>query len=336
MIVPPEARGRFLAALAILTVAAIAASMFLGLKSLDWAAVCQGTSGGVDAEIFWRVRLPRVCLGFLAGSALAASGMAFQAMFRNPLATPYTLGVSSGASLGAALYVKFGLALGLTGLPWLPLAAFLGAAGSISLVYGLTRASRGFSTATLLLAGVAISFFFTSFIVFIQYIGDLTTSFRVARWLMGGLETVGFGPVLQVLPFAFPGILAVLCLGHELDLLAIGEDIASARGVAVRTIKKIIFFVASLMVGGVVAACGPIGFVGLIVPHVGRLVIGPRHRELAPFTVLAGGAFLVLCDALGRSLIAPMEIPVGIITALLGGPFFLALLLRGRSERENI
>ena len=336
MAVRIERRRVFLALLAVSVTAIVVWAALLGLTPLRWGAIATVAADRVDAEIFWRVRLPRVCLGCLTGAALAASGMTFQALFRNPLATPYTLGVSSGASLGAALYIRSGMSLSLAGIPGLSAAALLGAAASMMLLYGLARAGRGFSTATLLLAGVAVSFSLTSLILFTQYMGDVTTAFRVGRWLMGGLEVVGFDPVWQVLPFVGTGLLTVFVLIRELDLLLIGEDIAAARGVSVERIKTLLFLAVSVMVGGVVAVCGPIGFVGLVVPHIGRLLIGSSHRHLAPFSVLAGGAFLVTCDTVGRTAMAPVEIPVGIITALLGGPFFLALLLRGRSERDGL
>ena len=174
----------------------------------------------------------------------------------------------------------------------------------------------------------------TSVILAIQYIGDVTTSFRIGRWLLGGLDVVGFQPVVHVLPFAAIGIAILLAVSRDLDLLAVGEESAASRGVAVATVKKLIFAAASLMVGGVVATCGPIGFVGLVVPHIGRLLVGPGHRTLGLFSVLAGGTFLVACDALGRTVVAPVEIPVGIITALIGGPFFLAMLVQGHARRR--
>lgn len=288
----------------------------------------------IEARILTEVRLPRVSLGFVAGAALATAGMAFQALFRNALATPYTLGVSAGASLGAAIYVYLGVTASLAGLPGYAFAALAGALISIALVYAVARATYGFSSSTLLLAGVAISFLFTSVILAIQYIGDVTTSFRIGRWLLGGLEVVGFVPVMHVLPFAVVGIATLLAISRDLDLLVVGEEAAAARGVPVTTVKKLIFAAASVMVGGVVATCGPIGFVGLVVPHIGRIVLGPRHRTLAPFSVLAGGTFLVACDTVGRTVVAPVEIPVGIITALIGGPFFLAMLVRGQTQQR--
>jgi iron complex transport system permease protein len=286
----------------------------------------------VEARIVTDVRLPRVTLGFVAGAALATAGMAFQALFRNALATPYTLGVSAGASLGAALYVHTGVSASMAGLPGHVAAALAGAAASTALVYAVARASVGFSSSALLLTGVAVSFLCTSLILAIQYVGDVTTSFRIGRWLLGGLEVVGFVPVVHVLPFAVIGIGTLLAISRELDLLVVGEESATARGVSVGSVKRLVFAAASLMVGGVVATCGPIGFVGLVVPHIGRIVLGPRHRTLGPFSVLAGGTFLVACDAVGRTVVAPVEIPVGIVTALVGGPFFLAMLVQGHAN----
>jgi len=288
----------------------------------------------IEARIMRELRLPRVSLGFLAGAALATAGMAFQAIFRNALASPYTLGVSAGASLGAAIYVYSGITASVVGIPGHAFAALAGAMLSIALVYAVARATTGFSSSTLLLAGVAISFLFTSIILAIQYVGDVTTSFRIGRWLLGGLEVVGFVPVVHVLPFVVIGVGILLGISRELDLLVVGEESAAARGVPVATVKQLVFAAASLMVGGVVATCGPIGFVGLVVPHIGRILLGPRHRTLGPFSVLAGGTFLVACDAVGRTVVAPVEIPVGIITALIGGPFFLAMLVQGHSRQR--
>lgn len=214
--------------------------------------------------------------------------------------------------------------------------SFLGALMAISVVYGLTRARKGFSTATMLLAGVAVSFFFSSLILFIQYMSDFTHSFRIIRWLMGGLETVGYRPVITVLPFVLIGNAVIFYFTRELNLMTLGEDFAKSRGVNVGAVKKALFFATSLMIGGVVSQCGPIGFVGMMSPHICRMIIGHDHHYLTPVTFLFGGMFLILCDILSRTLIVPAEIPVGVITALLGGPFFLWLLLGGSSERSII
>jgi iron complex transport system permease protein len=289
---------------------------------------------GMDRSIFINLRIPRVLTAYLAGSALALSGMAFQSVFRNPLATPFTLGVSSGAALGAALYIRLGLAVSLFGISGLGLAAFTGAILSITMVYGLTRLKGGFSTATLLLAGVAVSFFFSSLILFIQYLSEYSQSFKIVRWMMGGMEIGGYGPAAQLAFFTLIGSLILFLLSNELNLLMTGDDIAISRGVNAPRVKRLLFFAVSLMVGAVVAYCGPIGFVGMMVPHICRLIVGPNHRILLPASLLFGGLFLVACDTFARSIIPPAEIPTGVITALLGGPFFIALLMNKKGNLE--
>ena len=290
-----------------------------------------GTFG--SREIFWRIRVPRTILAFLSGSALAVSGLAFQAIFRNPLATPFTLGVSSGASFGAALYVCFGVPFTFMGISGTSIGALLGSVLAIFLVYGATRLRRGLSTTTMLLAGVAVSFCFTSAILFLQYTTDFAQSFRIVRWLMGGLEVVGFDSTINVLPFVVVGVAVLYSLSHDFNLMSTGEDIATSRGVNVVRTKNLVFFSASIMVGGVVSVCGPIGFIGMMAPHICRLLVGWEHRTLIPVTIVFGGAFLAICDTVARVVIAPAEIPVGVITAMIGGPFFLWLLLSGVSAR---
>ena len=317
--------------LPLLSLVTIAGAAMTGSSAITLDSVLGINGHDMQTDIFWKIRLPRVCISFFAGAALAISGMAFQALFRNPLATPFTLGVSSGASLGAAVYVWSGLSLGFMGFTGLPVAAFLGAMLAMSLVYGLTKIKQNFSTATMLLAGVAVSLFFSSLILFIQYMSDFTHSFRITRWLMGGLDVNGFDSLFDILPFILVGCTILLSMGRELNLLMTGEELAVSRGVEVEKVKKILFFANLLMVGAVVSVCGPIGFVGMMAPHICRLVVGADHRILAPATMLFGGIFLTFCDSLARTLIAPAEMPVGIITALLGVPFFMWLLTRKRS-----
>lgn len=317
--------------LPLLSLVTIAGAAMTGSSEVSLGAVFGVNGHNTQADIFWKIRLPRVCISFFAGAALAISGMAFQALFRNPLATPFTLGVTSGASLGAAVYVWSGISITFLGFSGLPVAAFLGAMLAMSLVYGLTKLRSGFSTATMLLAGVAVSLFFSSLILFIQYMSDITHSFRITRWLMGGLEVDGFGSLLDILPFILIGCAIVLSLGRELNLLMTGEELAVSRGVEVEKVKKVLFLANLLMVGAVVSVCGPIGFIGMMSPHICRLVVGADHRLLAPATMLFGGIFLTVCDSLARILISPAEMPVGIITALLGVPFFMWLLTRKKS-----
>jgi iron complex transport system permease protein len=317
-----------LVVLFVVSVVVLLTMPLIGMKLTPLQAVLDPSGSGTEGDIFWRIRIPRVLAAWLAGAGLAAAGMAFQALFRNSLATPFTLGVASGAALGAALSIRFGVALSIAGISSTPLWAFAGASVSIILVYGITRTRRGMNTATMLLAGVAVSFFFSSLNLFTQYISDFTHTFRIIRWLMGGVQVAGYRSILEMLPLVLGGLLITLWLTRELDILTTGEEMAAGRGVDVDRTRNLLFFGASLMVGGVVAVCGPIGFVGLMVPHICRVLVGPGHRFLAPASILAGGSFLTLCDTFARTVIAPAEIPVGVITALLGGPFFLALLIR--------
>jgi iron complex transport system permease protein len=324
-----------LAMLAVLALLVLPGAAMVGAKIIPAGAILDPAAGGVESEIFWRVRAPRVCISFLAGAGLALSGLVFQAIFRNPLAEPFTLGVASGASLGAALYVRFGLVSSVLAIAGMSVSAFAGAVLSILLVYGLTRLRGGLETTSMLLAGIAISCFFSSVILFAQYMSDFADAFRILRWLIGGLEVVGFESVRNMAPFVVAGCVVVLYLTHDLNLMTIGEELAISRGVRAATTRKSLFFAASLMVGGVVATCGPIGFVGVMVPHFCRLLVGADHRYLIPATILFGGVFLTLCDMISRVLIAPAEMPVGIITSLLGGPFFI-WLLTARGRREGV
>ncbi len=308
---------------ALISLAILCISPYLGLAN---------NTAEIQHHILTQLRIPRVLFTFLAGSGLALCGMVFQAMFHNPLATPFTLGVASGASLGAAIYVYLGLSFSLLGIDGGAFAAFAGALIAISFVYAVSRYQNGFSPETLLLTGVAISFFFSSLILFTQYLSNLTDSFEIMRWLMGSLTTVGYDEVLQLLPFVTLCTGVILWLSRELNLLMAGDDIALSRGVPVHTIRYVLFIVTSLCVGAIVALCGPIGFVGMMVPHICRLFVGADHRWLIPTTLLFGGSFLIVCDTIARLIIAPADIPVGVITTLLGGPFFLWLLIKSRAK----
>jgi len=320
-------------ALVLLAGLVLAVAPSAGMEWIDPRTVF-GNASGMEARIYWDLRVPRVLAAFLAGSSLAACGMAFQALFRNPLATPFTLGVSSGASLGASLAVWAGLHFSILGISSVSLFAFLGALAVVALVWLAAALNRRFNdTPTLLLAGVAVSFFFSSLILFIQYLSDFTQSYQILRWLMGGLEVSGFSSVIPMGIVFLPVMLLFLGLARDLDLLTIDEDLAASRGVETARSKALVYLGTSLLVGTVVAACGPIGFVGMIVPHICRLLVGWNHRALFPACVLLGGSFLAVCDTAAQTLIAPAEIPVGVITAMLGGPFFLWLLFRRSGGR---
>jgi len=283
----------------------------------------------VDAQIFFVARLPRVLSGGLVGASLAAAGVVLQAMLRNPLATPFTLGVSAGAALGAMVAIAFGLDIGAIGVSSVPIASFIGALISIAIVYMLASSQkRGLSTNVLLLAGVTLNSFFSAVILFVQYMADFTQSFRTIRWLMGDLDVGSYTPIVAALPFILFAFGVFAMLPRTLNLLTMGEDVAAARGVEVIRAQRWAFLSASLATGAAVSLGGPVGFIGIVVPHLVRLLVGSDHRIVLPAAALFGAAFLVLCDLGARTIMAPLELPVGIVTAMIGGPFFLWLLVK--------
>jgi iron complex transport system permease protein len=283
----------------------------------------------VDAQIFFVARLPRVLAAALVGGALASAGVVFQALLRNPLATPDTLGVASGAALGAMLTITFDVDLDISGVPAIPLGAFAGSLAALAIVYALgTARRRGLSTTVLLLAGVTMTAFFSALILFTQYLADLTGTFRTVRWLMGTLDVASYAPLIAALPVLTPAFVVFATLTRPLDLISLGTDAAAARGVNVDRAERLALVSASLATGAAVSIAGPVGFVGLLVPHLVRLIVGSDHRLVLPGSALFGAAFLIGCDLVARTIFAPVELPVGIVTALLGGPFFLWLLLR--------
>jgi iron complex transport system permease protein len=283
----------------------------------------------VDAQIFFVARLPRVLAGALVGSTLAAAGVVLQALLRNPLATPFTLGVSASAALGAMLAIAFNLDMGVFGAAAVPTASFAGSLIGTLVVYLLaTRVNKALSTNVLLLAGVTLNTFFSALITLVQYLIDFADWYRTARWLLGNLDVSSFNPILASLPLVGVSIAMFAVLPRALNLLTLGEDIAAARGVDVGRAQRIAFFSASVATGAAISLAGPIGFIGVVVPHLVRLLVGSDHRVVLPASLLVGASFLVICDLLARTLMAPIELPVGIVTAMIGGPFFLWLLLR--------
>ena len=286
----------------------------------------------VDANILFLARIPRIILAALTGAALSVAGAILQSLLRNDLAAPFTLGVSSGAALGAVIAISLGLPYSIAGIPTVPIAAFLGSLGAISLVFSLARTRTGdFPTPVLLLAGVTANFFFAALVMLIHYLSDFTQSFRIVRWLMGGLDITSYKTLLSISPMIFIGFAVLIFYGRDFNVMSTGIQSAMSRGVEVIKVQKIGFIMASLLTGAVVSLSGPIGFVGLIVPHIVRLIVGPDLRILLPASIFFGASFLIICDTLARTLIAPTEIPVGIITAMLGGPFFVWLLKRPKS-----
>jgi iron complex transport system permease protein len=286
-------------------------------------------SDNVDAQIFFVARMPRVLAGAIVGAALAAAGVVFQALLRNALATPFTLGVSAGASLGAMLAIVFGAVVSSGPFSAVPLASLVGAAVAAAIVYRLaTMQERAMSTTVLLLAGVTLNSFFSALILFVQYIADFAQVFRATRWIMGDLDVGGFEPIVAALPMMAIAFAMFAWLPSSLNLLSVGSNAAAARGVDVGRTQRLAFVSASLATAAAVSLAGPIGFIGIVVPHLVRLIVGVDHRIVLPASALFGASFLVACDLAARTLLSPLEIPVGVITAMLGGPFFLWLLVR--------
>lgn len=284
-----------------------------------------------DLDIFYLARLPRALAGIVAGAGLAAAGVVFQALLRNPLAEPYTLGVSSGAALCAVFAISLGLEASV-GPTAVALAAFAGAGATVVLVWRLARVGESRPGALLLLAGVTIAFTCSAASMFIQVTAEFTEGQRIIRWMLGGLDWISYGETARSGAVVAVGAAALLYLARDFNALAAGSDAAASVGVAVDRTTRIAYVSASLMVGAIVALSGPIGFVGIIVPHGLRAMVGPDHRVLLPAALVGGPAFVLLADALARVALWPSQLPVGVITALVGGPFFLALLLREKGR----
>jgi iron complex transport system permease protein len=315
-----------------LMVATLLVAPLVGPTRVDFRRVFDFSipfADNTDAQIFFIARLPRTLAGAAVGALFAAAGVVFQGLLRNPLATPFTLGVSTGAALGAILAITFNWSVGVAGLSAVPVAAFAGSLMAVAIVYALAQARhRGLSTTVLLLAGVTMNAFFSAMILFVQYFASFADTYRTLRWLMGDLDVSSYQPLLAALPTAVAAFAAFAWLARPLNLLSLGPDSAESRGLDVAKAQRAAFFSASLATGAAVSIGGPIGFIGIIIPHLVRLLVGPDHRLVLPASALFGAAFLVGCDVIARVIFAPVELPVGIITALIGGPFFLWLLIR--------
>ncbi len=301
--------------------------LYVGYQPLSLTAL---KTDPIARAVFFRLRLPRVVMAGLIGASLSMVGAALQALFRNPLADPFTLGVSGGASLGASVAIAFGLGLNLVGVPLIFIAAFVGASVSVLLVYRLARSGGGtMLPGALLLAGVVLNLSASAGVLVIQYLASYGRALQILRWLIGSLDVVGFDLIWKMLVFLLPGWIVLIAHARDLHLLATGEEESAASlGVDVRRTERTVFLASSLIVAVTVSVGGAIGFVGLIVPHAARLVFGQDVRVLLPASFLLGAAFLILADTLARVAISPGELPVGAITALMGGPVFLLLLKR--------
>ncbi len=303
------------------------------IAALLWDGVKNGFTNQASplAAIIFSLRLPRTVLIALTGAALASSGAAYQGLFRNPLADPYVIGVASGAGLGAVIAMSIQWPYKWAATFFIPAVAFVAGLVTVLLVYTLSRVNRNVPATSLILAGVAISSFTTAITSFIMLksTGELR---RALVWLLGGSTLSGWQPVLGMLPYAILGIGALLTMGFTLNVLQFGDEQASQMGLRVERRRLIVIVAASLTTAAAVSFAGVIGFVGLITPHIVRLLTGGDYRRILPLATLAGAAFLLLADVLARVVMAPQEVPVGIITALAGAPFFIWVLRRSRPE----
>ncbi len=320
-----------LSVLALLLAVAMVIGMLVGPTTLDLSTILSvlgdAEATGPAADIVRRVRWPRVALAALVGASLAVAGVLFQALLRNPLADPYVLGVSGGAAVGGIAAMTLGASLGL-GAGAVPFAAFAGAGLATLLLYAVAGA-RGFVSATnLLLTGVVFNAFASAAIVFMASMAGLTEGASIFLWLIGSLSAARGDLMLWVALFLVAGLAVSLPAARGLNLLALGEESAQQLGVDVGRQQRILLVANSLLVGAAVSVAGLVGFVGLIVPHLLRLLLGPDHRLLLPAAALSGAVFLVLCDTAARTLLGGRELPVGALTALVGGPLFLYLLRR--------
>lgn len=301
----------------------------LPISLADLSAILFGNAGSPTQQaVIWKIRWPRALLAALVGASLASSGGAFQAVLRNPLADPYILGVSGGAALGAVTALSFA---GSTPL-LLPLAAFCGALIALAVVFWVAQAYRG-STHTLILCGVMVGSFASALLLFLLWLAPADQTRTAIFWLAGNLAVADTSLLNQLALGAGIAFLLLWSRSRQLDLFTQGEEVAGDLGLAVGRSRLLIFAIAGALTAAAVAIAGLVGFVGLTIPHVVRLLWGPEHRRLLPASALAGAAFLVAADALSRSLFAPAEIPIGVVTAMIGAPFFLYLLRRREEGR---
>ncbi len=290
------------------------------------------TQDSLESKIFFRLRLPRILGAALVGAGLAVAGCAFQATLRNPLAEPFTLGVSSGSALAAVIAIRFGFDWQLAGISGVGIAALFGALATVTMVWRIASVGDRLPAATLLLAGITVAMFCGALTMVVQYSADIGEVYRMMRWMMGGLAGLLWQPLYFAGPVIIVSILVLCWQGRDFNALAAGADAAASLGTDPRRTTTIAFATCAVLVGAGIAIAGPIGFVGLIVPHIMRALVGPDHRRLLPVSAFAGAAALVACDLAARTILFPAELPVGILTALLGGPFFLALLIRAKKN----
>jgi iron complex transport system permease protein len=320
----------------VLLLALLIVTMMLGLvigptsQSLSevWSTLM--VRGGTDSTleaIIWRIRLPRVLMAMMSGAVLSTGGLVFQALLKNPLAEPYILGVSGGSAIGAIL----GILLGLSRFPGVGILAFVGSMITLFLVLIMSSGKAARNRDAMLLSGVVVNTFCSAMIMFLISLTQDSKIHAIMFWLMGDLSSSDLGHAGILALSIVPCFIIVFFMSHPMNLLLMGNEMAHSMGVNTRKVTGILLVTASFMVSATVCQCGLMGFVGLVIPHIFRLALGPDHRVLVPACILGGGSYMVVCDLLARWLPRQGEIPVGVITAMIGAPLFIALLKKGRS-----
>lgn len=325
MNIPHDPRSSRHALLWIVSVSALVlvavASVSFGSSSLS---LSQLLSDPQAQMIVFDIRLPRFVFSAVVGGTLAVIGVVYQSLFRNPLASPFTLGVSSGAALGASLVLVFPRLGGAV-----ESGAMLGAACSIFVIRAISRRLSVAGEGALLLVGIVFSFFCSSLLTMVQYLSDYSQLFRVTRWMMGGIPIVGFWDLAVGVVGLVLFVVWVMRHHREFDLMLFGDDLAAVKGTDVRQLYDSTFILSSLLIGWIVSKCGVIGFVGIVIPAMARLLVGLSHRRVVPLACLFGALLVSLCDLLGRVVRPPFEVPAGVFTSVLGGPIFILLAIRG-------
>ena len=300
------------------------------LDHLPFFSLHSGLSA-TGVAVVWQLRMPRIILGALVGAMLSVAGAAYQGAFHNPLADPYLLGVASGAGLGATIAIISLPQLAAWSIDPVPIAAFVGAIAAVVLTFLLGRSTTaGRGATSMILAGIAVGAFFTAAQTFLLQRQNSAILAEVYDWILGGLATAGWSQVSLILPYVIISIVLLIALRRVLDAMSIGDDEAASLGVRADRVRLLVVVVATLGTAAAVSVSGLIGFVGIIVPHTVRLIVGPSYQRILPLSVIYGASFLILADLLARTALSPGEIPLGVVTALLGAPFFLVVLRRSR------
>ena len=305
---------------------------FFGSESLSWRHVLDAVvsnHASVDADIFILHRLPRVLLAFLVGGSLALAGGSLQVVLKNPLAEPFILGIAGSGALGAVIAISVpGLYIHAGPFSSVQLFSMTGCIICIVIIYRLAANTMGISMNTILLAGVTINILCGATILLVRYLVSPHLLVSMDRWMMGGLDIIGYREIISILPLLLPGLVLLFMQGNTLNQLAFGKEMAAGHGVNITRVQKQVFLGTGLSTAAAVSMAGPIGFVGLIIPHAVRRLTGVDHRVVLPASFCLGGSFLTLCDLIARTVVSPTEMPVGIITAIVGGPVFLKILLK--------